>query len=707
MALGASGFMVPMYASLSMTASAASSSPALLPGVAVVALILLLPGWVVARAARLNASAALALAPALGCAIAGTAEILAQVVGAPWCPWGWGFIAALTALVAVVARLLAGRGEAVGRRLGASRADRMILGSGLAVAVAVPALVFLTTLPGADYPAQAFDAVFHLSAVATIREGGNASMLGGLADLYGGRAVYYPTVWHGVVALAPGGAVAATNAAVLAVLSLVWPLAAFGMLAQLTGPGTATDIEAGPDGDCLRAVAIAVTVALSAGLVAFALLPMTALAVWPYALSVLGLPGVMVVMEVLRIDTAQSPRRRAVAWLLLVGACGGVMAAHGTGLFNLMVLGLPFAAGALGRLRHLHGRARAWLLGGGAVGVLILAAAAWLLRSSLASVMGYRRPAGGPAGAAGTLLQALADLPMYGSYAGALIPTGAVFGALVIVGAWKGRRDRRLRPWLAAWLLALALVVMVGGPQWAGRQLGSPWYLQKARIAPLVLLPALVLASGAVQALAARLLQQRTAQWRRAGAVALVLLATVPVLTRIPLERALVASIYDPKRIQYGTLVTPDEISLFERATAVLPDDAVVVGAPSLGGAYLWSLGGVHVAYPMRAAPTKNTPQAELLEAWPELDHHTCEVLDELGAEFFFINTDATASGSVTGAAPLRWDAPLAQVPDTGLELVDSEGAAQIWRITGCEGDAPGSDTATSSASRVSSFKRS
>lgn len=690
-----------------MTASAASSSPALLPGVAVVALILLLPGWVVARAARLNASAALALAPALGCAIAGTAEILAQVVGAPWCPWGWGFIAALTALVAVVARLLAGRGEAVGRRLGASRADRMILGSGLAVAVAVPALVFLTTLPGADYPAQAFDAVFHLSAVATIREGGNASMLGGLADLYGGRAVYYPTVWHGVVALAPGGAVAATNAAVLAVLSLVWPLAAFGMLAQLTGPGTATDIEAGPDGDCLRAVAIAVTVALSAGLVAFALLPMTALAVWPYALSVLGLPGVMVVMEVLRIDTAQSPRRRAVAWLLLVGACGGVMAAHGTGLFNLMVLGLPFAAGALGRLRHLHGRARAWLFCSGAAGILALVVGGWLLRGSLASVMGYRRPGGGLAGAVGTAAQALADLPMYGSYTGSLIPMGAVFGVLVVVGAWKGRYERRLRPWLAAWLLALALVVMVGGPQWAGRQLGSPWYLQKARIAPLVLLPALVLASGAVQALAARLFQQRTAQWRRAGAAALVLLTTVPVLTRIPLERALVASIYDPKRIQYGTLVTPDEISLFERATAVLPDDAVVVGAPSLGGAYLWSLGGVHVAYPMRAAPTKNTPQAELLEAWPELDHHTCEVLDELGAEFFFINTDATASGSVTGAAPLRWDAPLAQVPDTGLELVDSEGAAQIWRITGCEGDAPGSDTATSSASRVSSFKRS
>ncbi|WP_210580182.1 DUF6541 family protein [Actinomyces succiniciruminis] len=676
-----------------MTVTAVSSPVELLPATAVVALILLLPGWAVARGARLNASAALALAPALSCAIVGAAEILAHAVGASWCPWGWLVVGVVTVLLVSAARLVAGHGDQVGRRLAAGRSGRRILSAGLAIAVLVPALVFLTTLPGAGYPAQAFDAVFHLSAVAAIREGGNASMLGGLADLYGGRAVYYPTVWHGLVALAPGSAVAATNAAVLAVLALVWPLTACGMLIQLVGAGMGPRPSTGGvpgaqlDRDRLRAIAVAVTVALSAGLVAFALLPMTALAVWPYALSVLGLPGVMVCLELLRAHAAESPRRRAVLWLLLIGACGGVVAAHGTGLFNLVVLGLPFAVGAFAGLRHLRGRARAWLLGGGAVGVLILAAAAWLLRSSLASVMGYRRPAGGPAGAAGTLLQTLADLPMYGSYAGALIPVGAVFGALVIGGAWMGRRDRRLRPWLAAWLLALVLVVMVGGPQWVGRQLGSPWYLQKARIAPLVLLPALVLAGGAVQGMAARLLQQRTVQWRRAGAVALVLLATVPVLTRIPLERALVASIYDPKRIQYGTLVTADEISLFERAASALPDDAVVVGAPSLGGAYLWSLGGVHVAYPMRAAPAAGTPQAALLETWPDLNQTTCVALDELGAEFFFIDTDATAAGSQTGIAPLRWDEPLAQLPETGMELVDSQGGAQLWRITACDGD--------------------
>lgn len=679
--------MVPMEASLTMTTTAASSPLVLLPAAAVIALLLLLPGWAVARAARLTSLTALALAPALSCAIVGAAEILAHAAGVPWCPWGWALIGALTALIAAATRLVIGHAGAVGRRLGAGRGGRRILGGGLAVAVAVPALVFLTTLPGAGYPAQAFDAVFHLSAVAAIREGGNASMLGGLADLYGGRAVYYPTVWHGIVALAPGSAAAATNAAVLAVIALAWPLTACGMLIQLVSTGGA---DAGdghgvsPDQERARAVPIAVTVALSAGLVAFALLPMTALAVWPYALSVLGLPGVMVVMGLLRARVAGSARGRVVLWLLLVGACGGVVAAHGTGLFNLVLLGLPFVAGAVAGVRRLRGRARAWLLGGGVAGLLALAALAWPLRGSLASVMGYHRPAGGLAGAAGTLVQALADLPTYGSYTGALIPAGAVFGVFVIAGAWLGRHDRWLRPWLAVWLLALVLVVLVGGPQWAGRQLGSPWYLQKARIAPLVLLPALVLAASAIRSLASRLRRPQAAWRRRAVAAAMVLLVAVPVVARIPLERALVASIYDPGSIQYGTLVTADEIVLFERAASVLPDDAVVVGAPSLGGSYLWALGGVHVTYPMRAAPSAGTAQAALLETWPDLNQATCDALDELGAEYFFIDTDATAAGSQTGTAPLRWDAPLAQLPDGDMELVDSQGGAQLWRITAC-----------------------
>ena len=52
---------------------------------------------------------------------------------------------------------------------------------------------------------------------------------------------------------------------------------------------------------------------------------------------------------------------------------------------------------------------------------------------------------------------------------------------------------------------------------------------------------------------------------------------------------------------------------------------------------------------------------------------------------YFYSSSDATASGSVTGTAPLRWDARLTQVPTEGLELIDSEGSTALWRITACD----------------------
>ncbi|MFC2574298.1 MAG: DUF6541 family protein, partial [Actinomyces oris] len=202
----------------------------------VVAGLLLAPGWIVGRSARLAALPSLAVAPALSSAIIAAAEILAHTLALPWLPWGWAVIAGLTAVVALMARLLVGAPPEHARRAASQgRAEWVILAAGLTVAVAVPAGVILTVLPGPGYPAQVFDATFHLNAVAAIREGGNASMLGGLSALYSGRAVYYPTVWHGLVALAPGGPAPVSTAGVLALTAVVWPLSLLGLLARAAG----------------------------------------------------------------------------------------------------------------------------------------------------------------------------------------------------------------------------------------------------------------------------------------------------------------------------------------------------------------------------------------------------------------------------------------------------------------------------------------
>ena len=666
----------------------------------VVAGLLLVPGWIVGRSAHLGALPSLAVAPALGSANIGAAEILAHALALPWRPWGWAVIAALTAVSALMARLIAGSPPERARRTAPQGwAERTILAGGLIVAVVVPAGAILSVLPGPAYPAQAFDATFHLNAVAAIREGGNASMLGGLSALYSGRAVYYPTVWHGALALAPGGPVPVSTAGVLALTAVAWPLSLLGLLARAAGLDTAWEPEAEGARRRQQTCAVAAVLALSAAVVGFPLLPMTSLAVWPYALSVLGLPGVLVLYDLLRRGTA-SRRLRLVLVLLALVAAGGVVAAHGTGLFNLAVLTPPFLADAivsLWRRSATRRGGRALLAAVAVAAMLVLAAGTWFMRGSLASVLGYRRPAGGVAGAVATLGQAIIDLPMYGAVPGATVPIGIVFGLLTLAAAWSARSRRDQRPWLIMWLLALLLLVLVGGPQWVGRQLGAPWYLQKARILPLAILPAFVLLVQAGAGQPGRRLWEvlRRAASRvggvrpeRAAAAMLVVLVLLPVAARTPLERNLAASVYDPQRIQYGTLLTKDSIALIRRSGSVLPDDAVVLGAPSRGAAHLWSLGGVHVVYPTRDKTAPGTPGAALASAWPTLGQkgsQTCALLNRLGVRYFYSSSDATASGSVTGAAPLRWDSRLTQVPSEGLELVDSEGSASLWRITACD----------------------
>ena len=666
----------------------------------VVAGLLLVPGWIVGRSAHLGALPSLAVAPALGSAIIGAAEILAHALALPWRPWGWAVIAALTAVSALMARLIAGSPPERARRTAPQGwAERTILAGGLIVAVVVPAGAILSVLPGPAYPAQAFDATFHLNAVAAIREGGNASMLGALSALYSGRAVYYPTVWHGAVALAPGGPAPVSTAGVLALTAVVWPLSLLGLLARATGLDATRASETDRVHRRQRTCAVAAVLALSAAVVGFPLLPMTALAVWPYALSVAGLPGVLVLYDLLRQETA-SWRLRLTLVLLTLASAGGVVAAHGTGLFNLAVLSPPFLVNLLvSRWRRCAARrgGRALLVAGAVASVLVLVVGAWVMRASLASVLGYQRPAGGVGGIVATLGQALIDLPMYGAVPGASVPVGIVFGGLTLGAAWSVRAQRDQRPWLVMWILSLLLVVLVGGPQWAGRQLGAPWYLQKARILPLAILPAFVLLVQAGAGQPGRRLWEvlcRAASRvggvrpERAAAAMLVVLVLLPVAARTPLERNLAASVYDPQRIQYGTLLTKDSIALIRRSRSELPDDAVVLGAPSRGAAHLWSLGGLHVVYPTRDKTAPGTPGAALASAWPTLGQkgsQTCALLNRLGVRYFYSSSDATASGSVTGAAPLRWDSRLTQVPSEGLELVDSEGSASLWRITACD----------------------
>lgn len=278
------------------------------------ALVLLLgPGLVIARSWGLRRWAAASAAIPLGSAVVGLAEILAAGAGARWLPQGWAVIAALTCALALPGPLLRARRRArapggpgpsapprPGRgadAAGAASSSRLVTGAVGAAACALgAALIIGMGSPAA--PPQAFDAVFHLAAVGAVREGGSASSLGGLSALYQGARVYYPSVWHGVVALLPGGPVEASNAMILAVGAAAWPLGVAGLLTEALRaaprwradkPDPGAEPEADRDARAARRArerAVVLSVLLSAVTVGAPAVLLTSLAAWPYALSV-------------------------------------------------------------------------------------------------------------------------------------------------------------------------------------------------------------------------------------------------------------------------------------------------------------------------------------------------------------------------------------------------------------------------------------
>ena len=674
------------------------------PAAATALILLLGPGLAIARSWGLRRWTAAGAAIPLGAAVVGLAEILAAGIGARWVPRGWAVIAALTCALALPGPLLRARrcarapggpdrsapprpGGGAGAT-GAAGASRLVTG---AVVVAVCALgaALVIAMGSPTAPPQAFDAVFHLAAVGAVREGGSASSLGGLAALYQGAPVYYPSVWHGMVALLPGGAVEASNAMILVVGAVAWPLGVAGLLTEALRDGPR---EPGPDAAPAadpagarraRGRAVALSILLSAATAGAPTVLLTALAVWPYALSVVALPGALALA--VRVRRAVARRRgRAEAAAPAVLAVLGVTLAHGTGLFNVAVLLLPVVVGGAAKLLRRGGRTRLAALVCLAAAVLAAAAGAWAMRGPLTGLFGYERPGGS---AAGTFFQALIDLPQYGPLASHGLPVGVVLLALAVLGL-RGARDERVRPWAGAALVALVLVVLVGGPQWPGRQVGSPWYLQKSRIEPLLLIPMLVLAAHGAAALLSPGGAVRPGRLRRPAAV-LASLVLVAVAGRIPLHIELARSVYDAERIAFGTLTTPEELAFYASVGDALPAGAVVVGSPSRGATYLGPVADVELVYPTRVRPMEGSAELALARAAPDPrpGSEACALLDELGAEYY-VSVERDPAGLRYGNAPLRWDDRLAAWPTTGMELVDradtGRGVVALWRITAC-----------------------
>lgn len=210
--------------------------------IAVLAVFLILPGFLLALAARFRLLPALALSAPI---TAGILAVFGQVLAWLHIPWNLQvvgpFLVFLVAAVcfkrmyslrhqprgghAMIAQMPA---RPVSSDASVSRVWFVIsLVLALVVAGIIQLLPFVQTLPMPASPSQSFDAMFHYSSVRVMAEDGSAAWKGALDSLYPGRqGVYYPAQWATLLSLFVPYATPTflSNALLMALTLTVWPL---------------------------------------------------------------------------------------------------------------------------------------------------------------------------------------------------------------------------------------------------------------------------------------------------------------------------------------------------------------------------------------------------------------------------------------------------------------------------------------------------
>ena len=689
---------------------------ALAAPVAVTAALYLVPGWGLLRAAGVRGLLALGGAPALSAAYLGVAGFVLDRAGIAW---GWGpVVAGLVPLVGVagacgwwVRRAAARRGLVPGgpwsREHGLGRRRSLALTGALALSAATFLVPYLVGLGAPDAVVQQWDAVFHASGVQLVRDTGNASVLGAMQGQYGAAApgVYYPVVWHAVAALAPGSVALVMNASVVVLGAGVW-------LLGLAALGRALGAGLGGRGG---AWSLAVwTPVLGAAFGHFPSRILVELSQFPLGLSLAVLPGALALCcAAVRSAPGElavsSGARWGVSALVLATAVAGVAFAHGAGLFSLLLVLAPAVLLRLVRVvrhRWVTGRRRS------AVVVCFVVVLAFLLGAVLVltnpavrAVASYTYDVHDFVGV--TLYRALFDLPT-----APVVPGLWPLAVLVVLGAVVVARRRELAG--ARWLVWSAGAVLVVAAAAAGglgplRVLGGPWYSQVPRIVAVLPVVAAPLAVFGLLA-AARWAHARVPLVRRAGArvaralragsphvgVAVVLVVVALVVTvgwSAPWKAERGGRYTLPEPIQWGTMLSAEELALIERLDRTTPADAVILGDPANGAAFAYSLAQRRVVFPQLDPSNQSPAQRTLRFGFHRLatEPAVCEAVRELGVTHFYQDVTTVDEGAKVSEDWPGLTTPVTPDRLVGLRQVDTtpDGRATLYELTACPPPAP------------------
>ncbi len=650
-----------------------------LPGIIMMAGLWLAPGYLFLRALGVRGLLALGAGGGVTSAAAGVLAIGYDLVGIRWSlpTFLIGCLAGIL-VAALVGRLLHTTADPAGalvagtRRLTGSERGWLVL-TGL-VGASVLSLAMMTGMQRADMPLQVWDAVYHLNALWFIQDTGNASSLGSMAPMYADTAApYYPTVWHSIVAIAPGfdNVTQAANASSIVLGTAVW-MTSLVALSRVVWPA--------------RALPVVLTPIVASTFVTFPAIAVSMLGVWPFALSVACLPGALAVM-IAALRGNQTWRMHLCYALGFATAAAGVVLAHGSGLFSLALLAAPLLAVLLfrqGRRYWRHGHqvpvalAGTLLVGAVVVGTLVL-----LNFQPVQAILEYER--GGQESYWPGIGSLLIDHPLI--YVYEIRSVNLVVTAMACVGIYLTITRKHAR-WLVVALLAAAVLTLLaaGPPENPLRVLAGFWYTQASRINQLFVIPMIVLAAGGLAFTCRRLADRWRFPITGTTVVVLVGVALATFGLRWPSQVEVMSSVYSHWPIAWGTMIdSMDELAMIDRADEVLPDDAVVLGEPVNGSPYLLARSGVQVVYP-QLTTIEGSPEHALLaqefNRWftePEV----CAAVRDLGVTHVYADDLTFEEGgkyeeTTPGLRVIDTDRP-------GFELVDEGGQASIWRFTGCD----------------------
>lgn len=634
----------------------------LIPLAAALAL-LLFPGSALAWAWGVRDGKALAYAPTLSAVLYFLTATVLWLIRAPY----------IFATTVVCIALIIGIGAVVRRLLGRAGLPTPFCPSNtvswslvfaiLGGSTLLNAPPLLEGMKGISLLNGAYDAFFHYSAIAMIREEQDAFAFTALSGMYGGETAFYPTTWHALAVLIPGDPVVAANALMIA-LYISIPLSALALVRAVL-PNTRVTFWAW--------VLVAV-VALYAGVFESPVFIGAVAALWPFLFGLVALiAGVAALLD----QGLGIPVRILVIL--------GVLVAHpSAGLSLTIIAGIVLTAvGA-----RYAWRRRSWFRGLLLAFIVLtsLAVYAWIVPMKF---MGMQLTELRPHTPVTTLLVLIADRPRVRAIEFDPYPLLPLY-LLGCVGLYGAMKKARIAGIIALVSIALAVLLTFSSQDvgtWFSA-LSAPWYGARERIQPILLIGVLMLAALGVWTLS-RIYERRN-QGRRSWAIQVVAWVLVVVLGvslgvgyLSPSRHAFIASLATQRwGAQLLPYVTESEREFIEASAKDLPSNAVVLGSPLDGTSLYYSLGGVRVVYPSLAAPqTLDGRRIGLYSDELSASNPVCGSMKAEGVSYVYMDESKYSGSVVSPEGSIAYDS-IHRIPHQYLSEVERSGDYVLYSIS-------------------------